>query len=77
MVNPSEIQEHMEVKGSDGSHIGTVDHLDGNRIKLTRSDPASGGEHHYLGLDLVDEIRGGAVWMTATAEQCQQSWSTV
>lgn len=77
MVNPRDIQEQMEVKGSDGGHIGTVDHLDGDRIKLTRSDPASGGEHHYLDLDMVDEIRGGAVCMTATAEQCRQSWSTV
>ncbi len=77
MINPREIQEHMEVKGSDGGHIGTVDHLDGDRIKLTKSDPASGGEHHYLDLDMVEEIRGGAVCMNATAEQCRQSWSTV
>lgn len=77
MVNAQDIQEHMDVMGSDGGQIGTVDHLDGNRIKLTKSDPAAGGEHHYLDLDMVDEIRGGAVCMTATAEQCRQNWSTV
>ena len=53
MVNAQDIQEHMDVMGSDGGHIGTVDHLDGNRIKLTKSDPAAGGEHHYLDLDMV------------------------
>ena len=77
MVNATDIRERMEVKGSDGGHIGTVDHMDGDRIKLTKSDAAAGGEHHYLGLDMVDEIRGGAVCMSATAEQCKQAWSTV
>lgn len=77
MVNPEDIQDHMPVKGSDGGHIGTVDHLDGDRIKLTRSDPASGGEHHYLDLGLVEEIRDGAVCMSATAEECRQNWQTM
>ena len=29
----------MEIKSSDGKHVGTVDRVDGNRIKLTKSDP--------------------------------------
>ena len=29
------IQEHMEVVGSDGKHVGTVDHLEGDQLKLT------------------------------------------
>jgi len=37
------IREHMEVVGSDGKHIGTVDHVEGSRLKLTKSDPSSGG----------------------------------
>jgi hypothetical protein len=38
------IRERMEVVGSDGRHVGTVDHLDGNdRIKLTRDDSATAG----------------------------------
>ena len=36
-MNPSEIKEHMEVVGTDGKHVGTVDHLDGDRLKLTRT----------------------------------------
>ena len=77
MVNPSQIQEHMEVKGSDGMHIGTVDHIDGDRIKLTKSDPSSGGEHHYLDVDMVEEIRDGAVCMNATADECRQNWQSM
>jgi hypothetical protein len=35
MFNKSEIKEHMEVLGSDGQHVGKVDHLEGSSdIKL-------------------------------------------
>jgi hypothetical protein len=45
MFNKTDIKEHMEVLGSDGQHIGTVDYLEGSSdIKLTKSDPKSGGQ---------------------------------
>ena len=34
----SEIREHMKIVGKDGAHVGTVDRVEGNRIKLTRKD---------------------------------------
>ena len=37
-----EIKEHMEVIGADGVHIGTVDRIEGNRIKLTKKDSGEG-----------------------------------
>src|ERR687890_2862276 len=37
-----QVQEHMEVVGSDGGHVGTVDHVEGDRIKLTRKDDPDG-----------------------------------
>ena len=58
MVDASQIREHMEVKGSDGKHVGTVDHMENGRIKLTKSDPASGGQHHYIDLKMVDADQG-------------------
>jgi hypothetical protein len=33
-----QIKEHMEVVGSDGQHVGTVDGVEDDRIKLTKSD---------------------------------------
>lgn len=72
MVNSAQIKEHMEVKGSDGGHVGTVDRVEGNRIKLTKSDPASGGVHHYLDLGMVDEIRDDAVCLSKTADEAKQ-----
>ena len=41
-MDSSKIKEHMEVLGSDGQHVGTVDHLEGqNKIKLTKNDPSA------------------------------------
>lgn len=55
-MNANLIKEHMEVIGSDGRHVGTVDHLDGeDRIKLTRED-SKDGQHHYIPTDWVDHI---------------------
>jgi hypothetical protein len=45
----------MEVRAADGSHVGTVDGLEGDRIKLTRNDSPD-GEHHYLSLDAVERV---------------------
>ncbi len=57
MADIKNIKEHMEVLGSDGKHVGTVDYLEGdNRIKLTKSDPKSGGKHHIISADWVDRV---------------------
>lgn len=66
MFEKNAIREHMEVVGADGAHLGTVDHVDGDRIKLTRSD--SGDQrHHYVSLGLVADIEGDTVRLSATA----------
>ena len=52
MVQAQQIREHMEVCGSDGAHVGTVDCTkDSNKIVLTKSDLQSGGQHHIMRLD--------------------------
>ncbi|HET9628827.1 MAG TPA: DUF2171 domain-containing protein [Novosphingobium sp.] len=70
-----QIREHMEVIGADGVHLGTVDHVDGDRIKLTRRDSGAGfeegqhsGHHHYLSLGLVAGIEGDRVRLSANAD---------
>jgi hypothetical protein len=65
----NEIKEHMEVIGADGVHVGTVDRLEGSRIKLTRKDSGEGshkGHHHYIDRGLVAEIEGNKVRLSAT-----------
>ena len=55
MVEASSIRPHMEVRGADGSHMGTVDGIDGNQIKLTRKD-STDGQHHYVSLESVERV---------------------
>ncbi len=42
MADASAIREHMEVIGADGVHVGTVDHVQDGRIKLTKADSGEG-----------------------------------
>jgi hypothetical protein len=65
----SEIKEHMEVIGADGAHVGTVDKVEGNRIKLTKKDSGEGahkGHHHYIDRGLVAGVEGDKVRLSAT-----------
>ena len=65
-----EIKEHMEVIGADGVHIGTVDRIDGNRIKLTKKDSGEGshkGHHHFVEKGLVADVEGDKVRLSANA----------
>jgi hypothetical protein len=68
MADASGIREHMEVIGADGVHVGTVDQVEGDRIKLTRRDSgmAHEGHHHYIPLGLVAEVEGDRVRLSAT-----------
>jgi hypothetical protein len=64
-----DIKEHMEVIGADGVHVGTVDKVEGSRIKLTRKDSGEGshrGHHHYIDRSLVADIEGNKVRLSAT-----------
>ena len=74
MAERDDIAEHMEVLGSDGQHVGTVDKVKGQRIKLTRDDPASGGDHHYLHIDMVASVTEKAVHLTRTAAEAKDEW---
>ena len=71
MTDASAIREHMEVIGADGVHIGTVDRLEENRIKLTKQDSGQGshrGHHHYISTALVAEVEGDKVRLSANAD---------
>jgi hypothetical protein len=73
VADTQKIKEHMEVVGSDGQHVGTVDHLDGQRIKLTKTDPAAGGEHHYIHVDSIASV-DDRVKLNRTAAEARDEW---
>lgn len=66
MTDLSQIREHMEIVGADGVHIGTVDKVEGDRIKMTRADSGSHGDHHhYFSGGLVAAVDGDQVRLSA------------
>ena len=63
-MNTNDIKEHMEIIGADGVHVGTVDRVEGGRIKLTKNDSGVGHQpphHHFIDLSLVADIEGNKV----------------
>ncbi|MBI0435471.1 DUF2171 domain-containing protein [Roseomonas sp. KE0001] len=71
MTDASAIREHMEVIGADGVHVGTVDRIEGERIKLTKQDSGEGshkGHHHFISLGLVAEVEGNQVRLSANGD---------
>jgi hypothetical protein len=67
----TEIKEHMEVIGADGVHVGTVDKVEGGRIKLTKRDSGEGshkGHHHFIDKSLVASVEGNKVRLSANAD---------
>jgi hypothetical protein len=71
MVLASSIREHMEVIGADGVHVGTVDKVEGHRLKLTKADSGRGapaGSHHYLSVGLVAAVEGNRVRLSTNSD---------
>jgi hypothetical protein len=80
MVDASANRPHMPVKGSDGEHVGTVDHLDGGSDQADqeqlrrRAAPlrplswvARVDEHVHLSMTKAAALAGAGVAATATA----------
>lgn len=62
------VTERMEVIGADGAHVGTVDGVVGDRIKLVKTDSGEGqhkGHHHFISRGLVAEVEGDKVRLSA------------
>jgi hypothetical protein len=68
------IRARMEVVGADGEHLGTVDHVEQNRIKLLRNDPAAEGQHHWLPQDVIAAVEGNTVRLSVPAAAARRAW---
>ena len=70
-TNISDIREHMDIIGADGVHVGTVDKVEGGRIKLTKADSGEGGHqghHHYISANYVADIEDDVVRLSANGD---------
>jgi hypothetical protein len=71
-----QIRDHMEVLGSDGVHVGVVDSVEDDRVKLTRKDAVAQGRHHYVALDQVASVDGGSVRLAQPASEVIANWGS-
>lgn len=68
-----QVSEHMEVVGSDGTHVGTVDKVRGDRIILTKADKDAGGHHHSIPSRWIQSV-DDKVTIRKTAEEAKREW---
>ena len=73
-MQSANIREHMKVVGSDRQPVGTVDKVEGDKIKLSRSDPQAQGRHHYIPSDWVDSVQGDQVCLRQNAQEACRNW---
>jgi hypothetical protein len=61
-----QIKERMEVVGADGVHVGVIDRIDADRIKLAKKDKHGEHDtHRYLPLSLAADIEGDRLRLSA------------
>ncbi len=74
MTDTASIKEHMEVIGSDGKHVGRVDHVLGTDIELSKMDLGAGLKHHLIPISWVDFIDDDKVRLTLDADAAKAAW---
>ena len=68
MSSLDQVREHMQVIDAEGTPLGKVDHVEGDRIKLTRDSSGRGsheGHHHFIPAGLVADVEGDTVRLSA------------
>ncbi|WP_269513778.1 DUF2171 domain-containing protein [Brevundimonas subvibrioides] len=75
MVDVTRIKEHLEVVGSDGGHVGRVDHVLGDQIELAKLDLAGGFKHHMIPVSWVDDVDDDTVRLSLTKDQARAQWT--
>lgn len=68
------IIEHMEVIASCGKKIGRVDHVEGNAIKLTKSDSPD-GQHHFIPTNWVERV-DAQVHLARNSMEAERNWKS-
>jgi hypothetical protein len=74
MIQASQIKEEMEVIGSDGRHVGRVDHIKDSEIELAKFDFGAGLRHHLIPMSWIDDVEGGKVRLSMTVDEAKAAW---
>lgn len=68
-----QLDEHMEVVGSDGETVGKIDHIKSDQIVLTKNDSPD-GLHHVVGCSRFDRVEDGKLFLDKSASEIRQSF---
>jgi hypothetical protein len=72
MADTSKVREHMPVVCSNNGQFGTVDHVDGDYVKLTRDDK---GQHHWIPAAWVTNV-DDKVHVDRPGDQAMREWQS-
>jgi len=67
------VTEHMEVLGSDGEKIGTVEAVHGDRIMLAKTDENAGGHQHSIPCSWIEKV-DERVTVNKSREEAVREW---
>ena len=74
-----QVREHMQVIDAEGTPLGKVDRVEGDRIKLTRDSSGQGpheGHHHFIPAGLIAEVEGDNVRLSARLDAVESIFQT-
>jgi hypothetical protein len=77
-ANLTAIREDMEVVGSDGRHVGEIDHFRDGQLKLKRQDSeATDGQHHFVPGEWVAKVDTNAnrVMLNLSKDEATSRWT--
>lgn len=60
MFEKQQITKQMEVVDTNGQHIGTVDHVEGDIVELERSG-FTDNLHHFVPLAAIQKVEGNSI----------------
>lgn len=74
MFKSLDVQDHMEVVGSDGKHVGIIDHKESaDRIILAKNDPTAGGRPHLISIKWVDYV-DAKIHLNKPSKKAMMEW---
>ena len=68
-----QVKEHMEVVGSDGGRVGTVDRVERHRLRLKKDGAFAHveGHHRYIAFNHVDSVEENKVRLSTPADRAE------
>ena len=79
MSTIDQVREHMQVIDAEGTSLGKVDRIEGDRIKLTRDSSTAGAHeshHHFIPVGLIATVEDDTVRLSARIDAVEAIFET-